>query len=116
MAKGVPKRMQARARGVESVRGVAAAGLISGLVLALSACGLRTTTGPTCAQLLAMSDTDQTTAIVGWAKQHDKRVDQSDPNGASSGFALFQDRASLMTYCGDTTHRGDHIGELAPSG
>jgi hypothetical protein len=60
-----------------------------------------------------MSDQGRLTAIVDWARKHDGRVDPSKPNVGSSGFAVFQDRASLIMYCQDSAHRGDRLGDLA---
>jgi predicted glutamine amidotransferase len=61
-----------------------------------------------------MSEPDQTKAIIDWARRHDDRVDPNNPNADGSGYALFQDRGGLITYCQDASHSNDHLGDLSP--
>jgi hypothetical protein len=74
--------------------------------------------GPTCDEFLHLDDQAMQAAIVEWARDNDARVDPENPNAGLSGFALFQDRASLITYRQASEHRGEHLGDLsiAPGG
>jgi len=103
-----------RTKSVSARRGLALFALAT-TPLAFSGCGL-TAGGPSCQQFLQMSEADQTSAVINWARKHDNRVDPKDPNSGLSGFALFQDRGSLITYCQDPNHSGDHLGNLVPTG
>lgn len=82
--------------------------MTAALVTACSA----TSAGQTCEEFLRMNTEGQTAAIVDWAKDHDDRIDPENPNKGFSGFALFQDRASLNLYCADPAHRDDQLGDL----
>jgi hypothetical protein len=93
---------------------VTAAISLSIVPLLFSGCGLSKSAGPTCKSFLLMSEEDQTKAIIDWAHRHDNRVDAKNPNADGSGFALFQDRGGLITYCQDASHSNDHIGDLSP--
>jgi hypothetical protein len=88
--------------------------------LILSGCGTISSTGsgPTCDEFLHLDDQAMQAAIVEWARDNDARVDPESPNEGASGFAVFQDRASLITYCQEADHRGHHLGDLkiAPGG
>jgi hypothetical protein len=87
------------------------------LLLAVTVAGCGATAeaaGPTCGEFVKMPSEQQTTALLEWARTHDERVDQDNPNAGFSGFALFQDRASMNMYCADEAHRDEHISELTP--
>jgi hypothetical protein len=90
--------------------------------VALALAGCRATSsagsGPTCEEFLRLDEQAMQAAIVEWARENDRRVDPQSPSTGLSGFALFQDRASLIVYCQAPEHRSEHIGDLkiAPGG
>lgn len=96
-------------------RVAAAAVVVPFVALALAGCDA-SASGPTCKEFLAMGDAERTTAIIDWAKEHDPQVDQDNPQVGLSGAALFRDRGSLITYCQDSSHADDRLGDLSPAG
>jgi hypothetical protein len=71
--------------------------------------------GPSCSEFLNMNNDDKRSAVIDWAKDNDDRVDADNPDAGQSGFAMFQNQASMTAYCSGSGHGDDHLGDLKPT-
>ncbi len=83
------------------------------ICLAVAGCSVPGT-GPTCSEFMSMTTDGKRQAVIDWAKEHDDRVDPDNPDSVTSGFAMFQDLASITRYCSESGHTDDHLGDLSP--